>query len=116
MTAAGARGRADVSQQGGPVAPGRRLGVLLGFVLALVVVVDLPVVHAHEAPGLYDEVCSLERLAAAAAAPAVPLPAATDLPHPTPVLDPPPTGPVTAAARVPFGSFESRAPPVLGSR
>ncbi len=86
-------------------------GMLLGVVLAVVVLSDLSVVHAHDAPGLYDEQCPLERLAAGA--PYVSLPQALDVPNPVPALDPVPTVLVTASVGVPFASFESRAPPVL---
>jgi len=100
---------ADVLQDGEPRSPLRRIGVLLGFVLAVVVISDLPAVHAHEAPGLYDEDCPMERLAAPA--PSVSLPQALDVPAPVPAPDPVPTVPVTASVGVAFASFEPRAPP-----
>jgi hypothetical protein len=37
---------------------------LVGFFLALLIAGDLPVVHGHDAPGLYDEDCPLARLGA----------------------------------------------------
>jgi hypothetical protein len=102
---------ADVLQYGDPRWPRGRIAGLLGFVLAVVLVSDLPVVHAHEAPGLYDEDCPLEQLAAAA--PHIALPTVPDVPSPTPAPDPVPTVRVTASVSVPFASFASRAPPVL---
>jgi hypothetical protein len=39
-----------------------RLGALVGL-LVLLVVGDLPVVHGHNEPGLYNEACPLGRLA-----------------------------------------------------
>jgi hypothetical protein len=102
--------RAGVLQHDGRRSPAHRLGVLLGFVLAVVVVGDLPVVHAHQAPGVYDEDCPLERLAAAA--PPVPLSSAPAVPQPARALESVPTGVVTATARLPFASFEPRAPPL----
>src|SRR4029077_5047926 len=40
-----------------------RVGALVALVLALLAASDLPVVHDHEAPGLYNEECPLARLA-----------------------------------------------------
>jgi len=44
-------------------APCVRAAALVGLILALLVVGDLPVVHDHGAPGLYNEECPLARLA-----------------------------------------------------
>src|SRR5262245_51316112 len=40
-----------------------RVGALVTLVLALLAASDLPVVHDHDAPGLYNEECPLARLA-----------------------------------------------------
>jgi hypothetical protein len=39
--------------------------VLVGLLLAVLAVVDVPVEHDHDAPGLYDLECPLARLAVA---------------------------------------------------
>ena len=44
--------------------PSRRVGGLLSLVLALLVVADLPAVHDHAKPGIYNDECALARLAA----------------------------------------------------
>jgi hypothetical protein len=102
---------ADRSQNAGSPSPGWCRGLLLAVVLTLLVASDLPVVHAHDAPGFYDEDCPLERLASVTRF--VPLPSAPDVPHPAPAVDSVPTGVLSAAARVPCASFEPRAPPLL---
>jgi hypothetical protein len=111
MTGGRAVMRADRSQNASSQSPGWRWRLLLGVVLALLVVHDLPVVHGHEASGFYDEDCPLERLASVTRS--VPLPSAPDVPQPAPAVDSVATGVVSAAARVPFASFEPRAPPLL---
>lgn len=88
--------------------------VLLGVLVAVVVLGDLPVVHDHDAPGLYNEDCPLVRLAAAA--PTVPLPQARGIPLPLPAPDGVPASPVLGSAVIRLASFESRAPPVLVPR
>jgi hypothetical protein len=40
-----------------------RAAALVGLILALLVVGDLPAVHDHGGPGLYNEECPLARLA-----------------------------------------------------
>jgi len=85
--------------------------VLLGVLLAVVVLGDLPVVHAHDAPGLYDEDCPLERLAGAP--PQVSLPQTPLLPLPGLAPEAVPTRPLAATGGALFAAFDSRAPPVL---
>jgi hypothetical protein len=92
-------------------ARGRGVGVLLGVLLAVVVLGDLPVVHAHDAPGLYDEDCPLERLAGAP--PQMSLPQTLLLPLPVSVPEAVPTRPLAATGGALFAAFDSRAPPVL---
>jgi hypothetical protein len=87
----------------------------VAFVLALVLVSDLPVVHDHDAPGLYDPDCPLEQQAANAP-PIVSSPSGPDVPHPAAALDPGPAELLIALVSDPFGFFESRAPPRLAPR
>jgi hypothetical protein len=94
-----------------PASAGRGVGVLLGVLLAVVVLGDLPVVHAHDAPGLYDEDCPLERLAGAP--PQVSLPQTLLLPLPVSAPEAVPTRPLAATGGALFAAFDSRAPPVL---
>jgi hypothetical protein len=61
-----------------------RLGAPLGLLL-LVVVADLPVVHGHDEPGLYNEECPLARLGTCT--PRILVPAAMPAPEPLPVCD-----------------------------
>jgi hypothetical protein len=86
-----------------------RAGALVGLVLALLVVGDLPVVHDHDAPGLYNEECPLARLA-------ITSPRASVSQDPDPFLFACTPDAVLAAPRVilaPFSpaSFAPRAPP-----
>ena len=86
-----------------------RVGALVGLVLALFVVGDLPVVHDHGAPGLYNEECPLARLATTS-------PRASVSQDPDPFLfactpDAVPTAPPVALAPFSPASFAPRAPP-----
>jgi hypothetical protein len=77
--------RIDCSKPG-TIPRARRTGVLLGVLLAATIfVVDLPLVHHHDEPGLYNEECALDRLAARA--PGAPSPDATRAPDPLPVCE-----------------------------
>jgi hypothetical protein len=92
-----------------PCARDWRVTALVGLGLVLLVVGDLPVVHDHDEPGVYNEECSLARLATAS--PRASLSSAPDL---SLLVCAPETVPV--AARVvlaPFSlaSFDPRTPP-----
>jgi hypothetical protein len=50
-------------RRGGQWARAWRVGPLVGLGLLLLVTGDLPVVHDHDEPGLYNEECPLGRLA-----------------------------------------------------
>jgi hypothetical protein len=85
-------------------------GALLGVLLAgVVVAVDLPLVHEHDEPGLYNEECPLGRLAARA--PRAPSPDAVPAPGPLPVRAAPSLTPRVEPALSPHVPSESRAPP-----
>jgi hypothetical protein len=78
-------------------------------VLVLLVVGDLPVVHDHDDPGLYNEECPLARLATTC--PRASLSSAPDL---SPVACAPETATITARAILTAfspSSFDPRAPP-----
>jgi hypothetical protein len=83
--------------------------VLIGLLLALLALSDLPEVHDHGASGLYNENCSLARLAAP------PPGVSTDRPACEPLLGlaphPPAVRPAAAWSGSSLDSFESRAPP-----
>jgi hypothetical protein len=92
-------------QEAGAVTARHRVGALLGLLLAgILLAVDLPVVHDHDEPGLYNEVCALDRLAAGA--PGAPAPDATPAPGPLPMSETlsatfwvePPLSPLVACA------------------
>jgi hypothetical protein len=92
-----------------PCARDWRVTALVGLGLILLVVGDLPVVHDHDEPGVYNEECPLTRLATTG--PRVSLSSAPDL---SLLVCAPETVPI--AARVvlaPFSppSFDPRAPP-----
>jgi hypothetical protein len=93
----------------GTIPRARWTGVLLSVLLAATVfVVDLPLVHHHGEPGLYNEECALDRLAARP--PGAPSPDATPAPGPLRVgetvsgtlwVKPPPPRLVACAPRAP---------------
>jgi hypothetical protein len=91
-----------------------RAWAFLGLLVAVLVLSDVPVVHDHDGPGLYDEDCPLVRLAAPAPGAWVPQTSVAPLPGlaPDSVRD----QPVALAARPSLVGFESRAPPVLVPR
>jgi len=105
-----ARGRVmAASRRPSRRAPSWQVGGLVSFVLTLLVVGDLPVVHDHDKPGLYNEECSLARLADGA--PRAPV---SSGPAPMLLLLAPDTLPVSVRAVVVFvgpASFDPRAPP-----
>jgi hypothetical protein len=88
---------------------GRRRWVWPALLLAALVLGDLPEVHDHDAPGLYNEECPLARLAAplpgVSAARAIDLPILGSTPHPAPVHPP------VAWCGSSLRPFEPRAPP-----
>ena len=87
----------------------RRAGALVGLILALLVVGDLPVVHDHAAPGLYNEECPLARLATTS-----PRASVSQDPDPFPLAYTPeavPTAPPVVLAPFSAASFAPRAPP-----
>ena len=90
--------------------PRRWAGGLVAALLTAVLLGDLPEVHTHDAPGLYDEDCPLVRLAAAG--PRVPLPRPPDFPLPASAVAVVPAPPVVRVVAVPRVPFEPRAPPV----
>ena len=84
-------------------------GLLAGLVLAVLVVDELPVVHDHDRPGIYNEECPLARLAAGG-------PRAALSPSPDPILlfcapEAVPVAPPAVRAPVRLASFDPRAPP-----
>jgi hypothetical protein len=83
--------------------------VLVGLLLVLLALSDLPEVHNHDAPGLYNEECPLARLAAS------PPGVSTDRAACAPLLGlaphPPAVRPAAAWRGSSLDSFESRAPP-----
>jgi hypothetical protein len=82
---------------------------LVGFFLALLIAGDLPVVHGHDAPGLYDENCPLARLGAGG--PRASLALRPDLNSPARA---PESAPVVTRGLLSVGtpaSFDPRAPP-----
>jgi hypothetical protein len=87
----------------------RRAGALVGLILALLVVGDLPVVHDHGAPGLYNEECPLARLDTTS-----PRTSVSQDPDPFPLACTPeavPTAPPVVLAPFSPASFAPRAPP-----
>jgi hypothetical protein len=92
-----------------PGLPAWWVGVLAGLVLALLVVDDLPIVHDHDQPGVYNEECPLARLAAGG--PRAALARSPDLilllrvPEALPAIPQPVLAPFSLA------SFDPRAPP-----
>jgi hypothetical protein len=87
----------------------------LPIVVALAVfAVDLPVVHDHETgnPGIFDEDCPLERLAAGTGSGvASPRP---DLQRPTAAIDAPAPARTPALPARPALPVDARAPPTTG--
>jgi hypothetical protein len=83
--------------------------VLVGLLLAVFVLSDLPEVHDHDAPGLYNEECPLARLAAPA--PGVSTDRATHAPLLGPAPNPTVVRPAAAWSGSSLDAFESRAPP-----
>jgi hypothetical protein len=70
----------------GSVSARHRVGALLAVLLAgILLVVDLPLVHDHDEPGLYNEACALDRLAAGVRG--APAPEATPGPGPPPASE-----------------------------
>jgi hypothetical protein len=91
-----------------PRLPSWGAGALVALAL-LLLVGDLPVVHGHDKPGLYNEECPLARLAAGG-----PRAALASSPDPMVLLRAPETLPVTPRAvppQVSPASFQPRAPP-----
>src|SRR5262249_52972040 len=87
----------------------RHVGALVGLVLALLVLCDLPAVHDHGKAGLYNEDCPLARLAAGG--PRACLSSSLD---PTVLVRVPEELPVSPRAVPPQASlvsFDPRAPP-----
>jgi hypothetical protein len=84
-------------------------GALVGLILALLIVGDLPVVHDHDAPGLYDEDCPLARLGAVG--PRASLALRPDLNLPAPAPEPAPVLTRALPSVVSPASFDPRAPP-----
>jgi hypothetical protein len=92
-----------------PGRPAWGVGLLVGLVLALLVVDDLPVVHDHDQPGVYNEECPLARLATGG-------PRATLAPNPELILllrapEAVSVAPPAIRASVSLASFDPRAPP-----
>src|SRR5262249_43511334 len=88
----------------------RTVGAMLGLVLALLVVGDLPVVHDHAASGLYNDECPLARLATAS-------PRVSTSTDPGPFFlacapEAVPAGPHAILAPFSLTSFDPRAPPL----
>lgn len=84
-------------------------GVLAGLVLALLFVGDLPVVHDHDPPGLYDEDCPIARLGAVG--PRASLALRPDLNPPARAPEPAPVVTRALLSVVSPASFDPRAPP-----
>ena len=87
----------------------RHVGALVGLALVLLLLDDLPVVHDHAKPGLYNEECPLARLAAGG-----PRAFRSSSPDPMVLLRAPealPVAPHAAPAQVSPPSFDPRAPP-----
>ena len=85
------------------------MGALVGLALVLLLLGDLPVVHDHARPGLYNEECPLALLAAGG-------PRASRSSSPNPMvllraLEALPVAPHAAPAQVSPPSFDPRAPP-----
>lgn len=72
---------------------------------------DLPTVHEHHAPGVYNEDCPLARLAAVA--PRVPQPHAVDAPRPLTAPDAPLLTTAVRPATLRAPSSAPRAPPAV---
>ncbi len=89
--------------------PAWRVAGLLALLLGLLVLGTLPVVHDHDAPGVYDEECLLARLASGGAR------APFSVPPETPRLADPveivPAVPPAVLVRIVAASFDSRGPP-----
>jgi hypothetical protein len=88
-------------------------GTLGGFILALFIAGDLPVVHDHDAPGVYDQDCPLARLGTVG--PRASLASGPDL---SPPARAPEAGPVVLRALLSVvspASFDPRAPPLTSS-
>jgi hypothetical protein len=90
-------------------APDWPIGALAGLVLVLLVVGDLPVVHDHEEPGIYNEECPLARLATTC-----PRASLSSTPDPALLVRAPETLPVASRGVLTAfssASFDPRAPP-----
>lgn len=87
-----------------------RAGTVVGFILALLIVGDLPVVHDHDAPGLYDEDCPLARLGAVG--PRASLASGPDLSPPACAPEAGSVVPRALPSVVSPASFDPRAPPL----
>lgn len=88
-----------------------RAAALVGLILALLVVGDLPVVHDHGAPGLYNDECPLARLATMS-----PRASVSQDPDPSWLPCMPeavPTAPPVVLALFSPASFAPRAPPSI---
>jgi hypothetical protein len=94
-----------------PRIPVWRAGALVGLILGLLIVGDLPIVHDHGTPGLYNEECPLARLATASPRASV----SPDLDQAMLVRTPEAVPAAPRAVRAPFSpaSFDPRAPPFL---
>lgn len=87
----------------------RHVGALVGLALVPLLLGDLPVVHDHATPGLYNEECPLARLATLR-----PRACLSSRPDPMVLLRAPealPVAPHAAPTRVSPLSFDPRAPP-----
>ena len=105
------RARAAYGRHGAPSRlSARHVGAPIGLAMVLLLLLgDLPVVHDHGKPGLYNEECPLARLAAGG-----PRASLSSSPDPMVLLRAPealPTAPRAVPTQVSPASFDPRAPP-----
>jgi hypothetical protein len=96
-------------RQDASLSPSWQVGAWVSLVLALLVMGNLPVVHDHEKPGLYNEECPLARLAAGG--PRADLSSSPDLLVLLRAPEVLPVAPRAVPAQASLDSFDPRAPP-----